>query len=158
VISLLVLAGGLVGSGLLIVAEFTPLLRVHSSASRTVVQTIQTGFHDSYALLPIAALALFLTWSVWRSRSRWALVATAVLGVVALLIALLGDLPDAHSSGLIGSAATHFAAASSSAAIGLYLETLGAIVLLITAGAGLLLLPAPERRRAEAPNPSAAGT
>jgi hypothetical protein len=69
-----------------------------------------------------------------------------VLGVVALLIALLGDLPDAQASGLVGSAATRFTTASSTPSAGLYLETLGAVVLVISAGAGLLLLPGPARR------------
>lgn len=72
---------------------------------------------------------------------RWS---TGVLGVVALLIALLRDLPDAHATGLVGSAATGLRSASSSPGVGLYLETLGAVVLLITAVCGLLLLAPPD--------------
>jgi hypothetical protein len=144
-LAIAVLGGGMLGAVLLLVAEFTPLLQVHSSARTGVVETIDTGAHHSYALVPIAVLALALAFSGWRSRSRLALLATGVLGLVALLIALLGDLPDAHASGLIGTAAGSFADATSSASIGLYLETLGAIVLLITAAAGLLLLEPPPR-------------
>jgi hypothetical protein len=146
-IRIAVLAGGLIGAGLLLVAEFTPLLHVHSSASNHVVKTVNTGSHHSYALVPIALLAAALSYGIWQTRNRLALLAIGFLGAVALLIALLGDLPDAHASGLIGSAATKFATASSSAAIGLYLETLGAVVLLITAATGLLLLGAPEPRQ-----------
>jgi hypothetical protein len=147
-----VLLGGLSGALLLLVAEFTPLLTVHSSARRAAIYTVSTGSHDSYALIPVAALVVFLSFAIWRSGSRLALLATAVLGLLVLLISLLGDLPDAQASGLVGSAATHFSTASSSPQIGLYLETLGAIVLLITAAAGLLLgaphrSASPQRKR-----------
>jgi hypothetical protein len=146
-----VLAGGLVGSLLLLVAEFTPLFTIHTSSSHVAIKTIQTGSHHSYALIPIAVLTIVLTVEVWRNGSRLALLATGLLGIVALLIALLGDLPDAHATGLVGSLATGLKIASASPSAGLYLETLGGVVLLITAAAGLLLetqprLPAPRRR------------
>jgi hypothetical protein len=140
-----VLGGGLAGAVLLLVAEFAPLLHVRSGASGHVIDTVTTGSHQSYALLPVAVLAIVFALGVWQTRSRLALLATGLLGVLSLLIALLGDLPDAQASGLIGSATTRFTTASASPAIGLYLETLGAVVLLITAVAGLLLLPAPPR-------------
>ena len=62
-----------------------------------------------------------------------------MLGVAALLLALVGDLPDAQASGTIGNAASGFRGADAKPSAGLYLETLGAIVLLITGGSGLLL-------------------
>lgn len=142
-----VLGGGLAGALLLLVAEFTPLLHVHTSVSHQVVKTVSTGAHHSYALVPVALLAAALAVAIWQTRSRQALVATGALGLVALGIGLLGDLPDAQATGLIGSATTRFATASSSPSVGLYLETLGAFVLLITAAAGLLLLPAPAGSR-----------
>lgn len=145
-LGLALLLAGLAGAALLVVAEFTPLLTVHTSASRAAFRTVNTGSNHSYALIPIGLLAIFLSYSAWQSQSRLALTAMGVLGVVALLIALLGDLPDAQASGLVGSAATRFATASSTPSVGLYLETLGAVVLVISAGAGLLLLPVPARR------------
>jgi hypothetical protein len=143
------LTGGLVGAGLLLVAEFTPLLHVHSSAGNQVLKTVTTGPHHSYAMVPIALLAAGLAYGIWESRSRLALIATGLLGLLALLIALLGDLPDAQASGLIGGTTRRFVIATSSPAAGLYLETLGAVVLLITAASGLLLLepPAPAAGR-----------
>jgi hypothetical protein len=152
------LIGGLAGSVLLVVAEFTTLFTIHTSSSHAAIKTVQTGSHHSYALLPIAIATVVLTLEVWRHGSRLALLATGVLGVVALLIALLGDLPDAHATGLVGSLATGLKVASASPSAGLYLETLGGVVLLITAAAGLLLetqptLPPPRRRaRARATN------
>ncbi len=145
-----VLAGGLAGAVLLVVAEFTPLLRVRSGAAGHVIDSVTTGSHQSYALLPVAVLAIVFAIGVWQTRSRLALLATGLLGVLSLLIALLGDLPDAQASGLIGNATTGFTTAGASPAVGLYLETAGAVVLLLTAVAGLLLLPAPPpavRRR-----------
>ncbi len=143
-----ILAGGLLGAALLLVAEFTPLFHVNAAGHASPVKTVTTGSHQSYALVPIAVLAAALALGVWWEQSRPALLATGLLGVIALLIALLGDLPDAHASGLIGSSLTQFTDASSSPAVGLYLETLGAVVLVITCVSGFILIgPPPKRSR-----------
>jgi hypothetical protein len=132
--------GVVAGAVVLVVAEFTPLLRVHSGAYRAgVVATIGTGSHHSYALIPVAVLAVALASAARASGNRVALLSVALLGLVALGIALLGDLPDAHAVGLIRQPGGSYVNASSSAAAGLYLETLGAVLLLLSAGAGLLL-------------------
>ena len=52
-----------------------------------------------------------------------------MLGIATLLIALLGDLPDAHATGLIGSSASQYVQGAASPSAGLYLETLGAVLL-----------------------------
>jgi hypothetical protein len=146
----------MVGAALLLVAEFTTLFKVHAATSTRAVASVNTGSHHSYALVPIALLALLLTVAGWRARSRPAMAALVALGLIALLISLVGDLPDAEANGLVGSAATHFTSASSTPSIGLYLETLGAVALLIAGGLGLLVIPrAPPapRARAEAPEP-----
>ncbi len=128
-----------VGAALLVAAEFSPLLRVHSGAYHAgVVQTIAAGSHHSYALLPVAVLAVAMAIVARATGNRLALASIGVLGLVALGIALLGDLPDAHATGLIRQGGT-YVQASSSVAVGFYLETLGAVVLLVGAGAGLLL-------------------
>lgn len=155
----------LLGAALLVAAEFAPLLTVRSAAPMhdRVVVTVSGGSHHDWALLPIAVLAA--GWSVVRWRSAraarsaggsgsegrpgsggWAVF--AVLGAVALAIALGHDLPDARATGLIGHAGTSYTAAAASPAIGFYLETLGGVVLLLTAAAGLLLTP----RRARPPD------
>ncbi len=82
---------------------------------------------------------MLLAFAAYRSGSRAALAAVALLGVVTLLIALLGDLPDAHATGLVGSGASQYVEGSSTPSAGLYMETLGAIVLVIAGGVGLLL-------------------
>ncbi len=136
----------LAGSMLLIIAELSPLLRVHSAAYHAgVVQTISAGSHHSYALLPVAVLAVAMAAVARASGNRLALVSVGVLGLVALGIGLLGDLPDAHASGLIHQGGT-YAAATSSVALGFYLETLGAVLLVVCAAAGLLLAAPGEPR------------
>jgi hypothetical protein len=146
-----VLVGGLLAAVLLVVAEFTTLYTVRTTTGATVVKTVGVGSNHSYALLPIAVLVAFLSYAVWRAVSRPALLSLGVLGVIVLLISLLGDLPDAHASGLIGSSVTHFASANSRPSAGFYMETLAAVLLLITCVSGFLLLGTPSERRAGGP-------
>jgi hypothetical protein len=135
-----VLAGALVGATLLLVAEFLPLFEVRTRARNSVVTTVQSGSHHAYALLPIALLAAGLALAWRRSPTRLTALAMAVLGVAALVIALGRDLPDAQSNGIEHSGGTYVTAAASPRA-GLYLETAGAVVLLISSAGGVLLGP-----------------
>jgi hypothetical protein len=146
-----ILAGSLLGALLLVVAEFTTLFTVHVETTSAPIKTAATGPHHSYALLLIAIVAAVLAVAVWRDSSRPALLAIGLLGVVALLIALLGDLPDANASGLAGTSTTRYVDASSTPSAGLYLETLGAVVLVITCGVGFIALGAPRGQTAEKP-------
>jgi hypothetical protein len=139
-----VLAVGLLGAALLLVAEFTPLLHVHASGRAHLAHTVITGSHHAYALLPVGVLAAALAFTSWRSGSRFALLAIGLLGLLAIGIALLGDLPDAHAVGLIGTPASGLSTATSSPAIGLFIETGGGAVLLLSAAAGMLLEPVPD--------------
>ncbi len=138
-----ILAGGLVGALLLVVAEFTTLFEVRLQGTSAAARSVGTGSHHSFAMVPIALLAAFLTLGVWRGQSRPALLAIGALSVIALLISLLGDLPDAHATGLVVARAGRYVNAASQPSAGLYLETLGATVLLITSVGGFLLLGAP---------------
>jgi hypothetical protein len=140
--------GALVGALLILVAQFTALYRLHSATSSTVIRTVGTGSNHAWAPIPLALVAVALAYAVYRHGNRAALAGLIALGVATLLIALLGDLPDAHSSGLIGSSAGGYVQATSSASAGLYMETLGAVVLIVSVGTGLLMF-APQRRAAE---------
>jgi hypothetical protein len=140
-----VLAGAVVGAGLLLVAEFLPVFEVRTSARHSLATTVASGSHHAYALVPIALLAAGLAWAWWRAPTRLAALAMAVLGAAALAIALGRDLPAAQSSGIERSGATYVTAAASPRA-GLYLETAGAVALLITSAGGLLLGPSTDRR------------
>jgi hypothetical protein len=134
-----VLGAGLAGAVVLLAAEFTSLFTVRSSAHGRVIDTVMTGSHHSYALLLIAVLAAGMSVTGLRSGSRPAALAIGMLGVAALIIALGHDLPDARASGLMRRADGTYVSIAGSPAVGLYLETLGGVVLLITAAAGALL-------------------
>ncbi|MGH2883718.1 MAG: hypothetical protein ACRDPA_13640 [Solirubrobacteraceae bacterium] len=139
-VRLAVLSGALVAAALLLVAEFLPLFQVRTSARNSALTTVQSGSHHAYALVPIALLVAGLALAWWRSPTRLAVLAMAVLGTAALVIALGRDLPDAQSNGIERSGGTYVTAAASPRT-GLYLETAGAIVLLITSAGGLILPP-----------------
>jgi hypothetical protein len=143
------LAGGLLGVLLLLVAEFTTLFQVHVAASGTRVRSVSTGSHHSYALALIAVVAAVQAVAAWRAASRPALLALGVLGVVALLIALVGDLPDASATGLVLHSG-HYVIARSTPSAGFYFETLGAVVLLLTTVSGFLLIGPPVTPRSRA--------
>ncbi len=155
VLSAGILTFGLIGALLLIAAEFTTLFKVRVAASTTIVRTVSTGSHHSYAMAVIAACAAALAIGAWRTASRPALLAIGILGVAALVIALVIDLPDATASGLVLSS-SRYANANSTPSTGFYLETLGAVVLMFTSMWGLLLNgpPAP----AQSPATEQAGT
>jgi hypothetical protein len=138
----------LLGALLLVVAEFTTLYTISATTSTTPIQSVSTGSHDAYALIPIALVAGALAYGAAGGGSRPALFALGALGIATLLIALIGDLPDARATGVVGSSSTHFTSAAASPHAGLFLETVGAIALVIASACGLLLgRPAPSRGR-----------
>jgi hypothetical protein len=153
----LILAGALLAALLLVVAEFTTLYQVHVATSSLPIKSVSGGSNHSYAILVIGLAAGALGLGVWRSGSRPALLALGILGIVGLVVALAGDLPDSHAKGLAGSAARGYVNASSTPSAGLYMETLGAVLLIATCGLGFMMLgvPRPTRRR---PPPSREGT
>jgi hypothetical protein len=123
----------LVGAGLAVVAEFTSLYSVHLSTYASPTQTVSAGSHNSHALIPIAILAWALALGPARAGAVTAFAALAGLGVLALGIALIGDLPDTHAHGIT----VHHAFAATTAGPALYLETLGAVLLLAGGGLGV---------------------
>lgn len=135
---------GLAGAAALLGTELSPLLRVRTIAIHPrLVRTVQAGPHHGWALVPIAAVAAVLCVLAWRSArppvARAAALSVVAFGLATLGVALLGDLPDVHSTGLVGSTERGLSSARTQAALGLYLETLGA-VLLVVAGVGTAFL------------------
>jgi hypothetical protein len=163
-VSTLVLALAGLGAVVLIVAEFTPLLEVRTVQGNSLPNgVVTTGPHHSYALIPLALLALLLAYGGARGGSRPALIALGTVGLVVALIALLGDLPDTSKQDLVGSPARGLYEGKAAPRIGMYLETLGAALLIVAAGAGLVLgvgdrRETPQRRprrgAADAPPPA----
>ncbi|MHB1571513.1 MAG: hypothetical protein ACYC0H_20230 [Solirubrobacteraceae bacterium] len=139
--------GGALGAALLVAAELTTIFTVHEARAGTVV-AVSGGPHHRWALLPIAALVALLSLGRGRAPAQPArrrpsgmatrALALCALGLVALIIAIGIDLPDSRSAGLIGQAGHPYVAAAASAGPGLYLETLGAVAVLLASAAGLL--------------------
>jgi len=143
--------GALLGALLVLVSQFTALYHVHSTASSLPIRTVGTGATHAWAGIPLALVAAGLAYAVYRYGNRAALVGLVALGTATLVIALVSDLPPTHATGLVGSTATGYTRAVSTRSAGLYMETLGAIVLVISGGVGLLLLAgAPAGHRAPA--------
>jgi hypothetical protein len=136
------------GAIALLAAEPLALIRVQTAARHRVVLTVSAGSHHSYALVPIAVLAILLAWALPRPAAvRPAAAAIILLGLASLGIALLADLPDIHRTGVVGRAATGLHNAHTIAGAGLYVETLGAVLLL---AAGVIALLPALRSRPEA--------
>src|ERR1700689_1297635 len=57
-----VLATGVLGAALLIVSEFTDLYKIHVATQRAAISSVTGGSHNTYALVPIAILALLLSY------------------------------------------------------------------------------------------------
>jgi hypothetical protein len=141
------------GAICLLLATFATIIEIK------VGTTTKVPDHDTHlsgwdrhgpALLTIAVFALLMVAGALRG-ARPAMIALVVLGLAALLIAVVGDVPDLNKTGFIGEVYEDAAAGPKA---GFYLETLGAVLLL--AGGGLMLaMPAAERpaprTRAERP-------
>src|SRR3954462_14068917 len=99
-VSLGLLALGVAGGLLLIAADFSTLVQIKVI---TVVKESLTG-HDqhSWAMAILGLAALPMAWGAARRQARPAMLGLALIGVVALLIALIGDLPDTRETGVIG--------------------------------------------------------
>ncbi|MDQ3849470.1 MAG: hypothetical protein M3296_02485, partial [Actinomycetota bacterium] len=110
----------LIGAALLVVAEFTAVVEVVVGSLETVVRSDPGRSHHAYALLIVAVAAVPMAVGALRG-ARPAATALAVLGLVALGVALAVDLPDAHGSGRLPESVT-FEDARARPGLGLYLE------------------------------------
>jgi hypothetical protein len=141
-----ILTGALLAALLMIVAEFTTLYQEHVATSSAPIGSVSGGSNHSYAMVPLALLAAAMAFAVVRAGSRPALLAIGLIGIVALLIGLLGDLPDAQATGLSREAG-HYVNASTTPSAGLYMETLGAVILIATCGLGFMMIGPPQQSR-----------
>jgi hypothetical protein len=141
------LAAAAVGVICLLLATFATVIEIK------VGTTTKVPDHDTHlsgwdrhgpALVLIAVFAAAMIVGALRG-ARPAMAALAVLGLVALLIALVGDVPDLDETGFIGQVYEDAAAGPKG---GFYLETLGAVLLLVS-GVLMLALPGPGAATAD---------
>lgn len=131
------LAVALVACVLLAVAEFFDLNEIQIIT--VTEEGVGVGSNHGYALLIIALAAAVMAWGAFRG-ARPAAIALAVLGLAALLVVLLVDLPQVREEGLYG---RDYEDAKAVAATGFYLETAGAVLLL---AAGVLTAVTASRK------------
>jgi MFS superfamily sulfate permease-like transporter len=144
-------AVGLAGAILLIISEFSVVTHV-KVITVVLPGTEVTGFdQNDGAMLILGLVSLPMLYGSGRAGSRPAMAAVALLGLVALLIALIGDLPDVTKVGTI--VRERYEDAKAEPQAGFYLETLGAVLLLIAGGALLLVSGPAQRVRRRTPEP-----
>jgi hypothetical protein len=122
----------------LLIATFSTVIQITVGTTSKIAghDTSLSGYdRHSFALILIGLFALLMAGGALRG-ARPAMAAVAVAGIAVLLIALVGDLPDVHKTGVIGELYDN---ARANPKLGYYLETLGGALLLL-AGGGLLLL------------------
>ena len=127
---------------MLLVSGFLTLISIDVGL---VTRDRQTGFEQhsvTMLLLGLAAVPMLL--GALRG-ARPAMIALAAIGVIALVVALTVDLPDALDEGFYGE---RYEGAEASPGVGFFVETLGGVLLLLAGG--LLLLLTPTRRGDEA--------
>jgi len=121
----------------LVLATFTTVIEIKvGTTTRLPGRDTHLSGWDRHgpALLIVAAFSAAMVAGALRG-ARPAAIALAVLGLVALGIAVVGDVPDLNETGFIGEVYEDAAAGPSA---GFYLETLGGALLL--AGGALLAL------------------
>ena len=119
---------------LLVIAEFSTLYEI--KVITVVKETETAGEHHGYALAILSAAAVLMAWGATVGGSRAAAVGMLVLAIAVLVVVFAVDYPDVDEEGFIGVA---FEQAKASPQAGFYLESLGAVVLLLSAAAALLL-------------------
>jgi hypothetical protein len=128
----------LVGAGLLALADFLDLFKIETSAGLVVKEQSGGGQHG-YAMLVIG-IAAIVSVMLGRAAEQWPpAAATAALGLIALGLALLADLPDATRSDLVRGGRL----ADAEPALGFWIELVAAA---LTIAGGLALLYALRRK------------
>ncbi len=107
-----------------------------------------SGFErHSIAFLLLGVIALALAYGAGPGRSRPAALGLLAVGAIALVLALLVDLPVTDDTGAIG---RDFEGATASAGTGLWIEVVSGVLALGAGGLALLIPkppPPPHRRR-----------
>lgn len=147
---LAVLVLGLAAFILLVAAELAPVYTIDvnglpcepAEPALADLCSPSGGDRHTYALLMLGVLAPLMAWGAGVGRSVPAAVALAVVGLTALAIVLIGDLPDVTETGEIG---LRFEQAEASPASGFYLSLIGGAAALVGGMLGLAQLRTARR-------------
>lgn len=142
-----------VGPVLLVFSDFLTLFEVQTEAGVGVPDgSVKGRENHSFAMVLLGVAALPMAYGAVSGGSRPAMTGLAALGVIAAIVALAFDLPDATGTHTL---ARTFENATGHPKLGFYVETLGA-ALTIVAGVGSLILTAPGRRERSTRAPTSA--
>lgn len=154
------------GAALLAASQFTTMFELTPPGGEALL-AIDSEDQHGYAILVLAVSALFLLLVGIAARNETlaqiAAFGVAACGVVALLIFLVGDLPDANKIGTLDDPQQSFIDAKAEPAAGFWFELIGSLVLAISGGALATLGPQPSRpgplagRRSDSSKPGADG-
>jgi hypothetical protein len=150
--TLLVLACA-AAAGMLAVSQFTDIFHLAPPGGEAL-QAISAKDQHSYATLVLAIFALVLIVVAIGARdeqlAQVAAMAIAVCGLIALLIFLIGDLPDVNKVGTLDDPRQSFIDAEAKPVAGFWLELVGSLVLTVC-GAALATIR-PRGARSTAPH------
>ena len=141
--TLLVLACA-AAAAMLAVSQFTDIFHLTPPGGEAL-QAISAKHQHSYATLTLAIFALLLLVVAMAARGEQlgqvAAMAVAVCGLVALLIFLIGDLPDVNKIGTLDDPRQSFIDAQAKPVAGFWLELIGALVLTVCGAALATMRP-----------------
>jgi len=141
--SLLVLACA-AAAAMLAASQFISLFELTPPGGEAL-RSVDASDQHGYATLVLAGFALVMLVVGIAARSEQlaqvAAFAVAACGVVALLIFLIGDLPDANKIGTLDDANESFIDAKAEPQAGFWLELVGALVLAVCGAALATLRP-----------------
>jgi peptidoglycan/LPS O-acetylase OafA/YrhL len=126
-------------AGMLAASQFMTIFEL-TDAGGEGLNEISASDQHGYAIFVLAAFALLMLVVLLAARGQGlaqvAAVAVAVCGIVALLIFLIGDLPDVNKVGTLDDARESFIDAKAQPKAGFWFELVGSLVL-TACGAGL---------------------
>src|SRR5258705_3456612 len=129
---------------MLAVSQFTDVFHLTRPGGEAL-KAINASDQHGYATLVLAAFALILLVVTIAARGerlgQMAAVAIAVCGFVALLISLIGDLPDVNKIGTLDDPRQSFIDAEAKPVAGFWLELVGSLVLTVCGAALATMRP-----------------
>jgi multisubunit Na+/H+ antiporter MnhB subunit len=131
-------------AAMLAASQFTDIFHLTPPGGEAL-KAIEASDQHGYATVVLAAFALLLiaVAIVFRGEplAQVAAVAIAVCGLVALLIFLIGDLPDVNKVGTLDDPRQSFIDAEAKPVAGFWLELVGALVLTVCGAALATMKP-----------------
>ena len=143
-------------AGMLAASQFMNIFELVLPGGEAISE-IDSADQHGYAMVVLAAFALILLAVGIATRgqpiSEVAAVAVAVCGVVALLIFLIGDLPDVNKVGTLDDPRELFVDAKAEPQAGFWFELVGSLVLTVC-GAALATMRPDQLSSQRPPEPS----